>query len=310
MLKFFLNHLLFGLTMFAAAAPPLTGAGSGESGAGAGSGTGTGSGTVPQGGGQGGPADGSGAQPGNQGGQVDGLKQLRETYEKLKNEFEPFQKLGVKADQVSQFQGVYQKVYNEAAAIGRDLGYPDEEIAEALAEDPIRTIEFLRSKAEQLQGQQQDPDDINDRIQQGIQQAMGPIQQRENQRMTDAANTLFERTVHNMAVETFKAEGIDVANIPQDEMFMLTAATSEILKYDDGALKALKYEGKTAAIQKAFTEAKNFLDKYYLARSGRTKLAPPRPGQPPAPAGQPGKKPTLDEMIENPGLINNKYDQR
>lgn len=308
MINFFLNHLLFGFTMFAAAAPPLTGAPSGESGAG--------SGSAPQSGGESAPANGSGTQPGQpaagqqpqQG--VDGLKQLRDTYENLKKEFEPWQKLNVKPDQVSQFQGVYQKVYNEAAAIGRELGYPDDEIAEALAEDPIRTIEFLRNQAAEGQQQPQDGQNLQELIERGIEQRLGPIQQRENVRMTNEANALFERTIHGMAVEAFKAEGIDVANIPQDEMFMLTSAASEILKYDDNALKALKYEGKTAAIQKAFSEAKNYLDKYYLARSGRDKarLAPPSRGangqfQP----QQAGKKPTLDEMIENPGVISDKY---
>lgn len=309
LLQLFFTHTLF----FAAATAPLAGAGnagtnSGESGANS---AGQGGSGAPAGGGTGDAPNGSGTQPpaagGNQG--VDGLKQLRDTYENLKKEFEPWQKLNIKPDQVSQFQGVYQKVYNEAAAIGRELGYPDDEIAEALAEDPIRTIEYLRNQA--AEGQQQQGDqDLQTLIEQGIEQRLGPIQQRENVRMTNEANALFERTVHGMAVEAFKAEGIDVANIPQDEMFMLTSATSEILKYDDAALKSLKYEGKTAAIQKAFQEAKNYLDKYYLARSGRDKarLQPVR-GQNGQfqPQQQNGKKPTLDEMIENPGVISDKY---
>jgi hypothetical protein len=90
-------------------------------------------------------------------------------------------------------------------------------------------------------------------------------------------------------------------------MFMLTTAASEILKYDDAALRELKYGGKTAAVQKAVREAATLLDKYYLARSGRTaaRVQPPRPGQP---AQQPGqKKYSLDEMIENPALVNPKY---
>src|SRR5262249_31902041 len=139
-------------------------------------------------------------------------------------------------------------------------------------------------------------------------QAVGPIQQRENQRMTHEANALFERTVHGLAVESFKAEGIDVANIPPDEMYLLTSATSEILKYDDNALRELKYNGKTAAIQKAFQEARTTLDKYYLARSGRDRARiNPNPGNAngngTGQQQQQAKRPTLDEMIDNPSVI-------
>lgn len=252
-----------------------------------------------------------GQQPGQmQGG--DNIRQLREAYEGIKKEFEPWQKLNLKPEQVSQFSGIYQKVYGEAAAIGRELGYPDEEIAEALAEDPVKTIDFLRNEAYRAQqgdeSQAGQGEDLQSLVQQHIEQALGPIQQRENVRITNEANALFERTVHQLAVDSFKAEGVDVANIPQDEMFMLTSAVSEILKYDEGAMRALKYEGKTAAIQQAFQEARNYLDKYYLARSGREKarVQPARPGQPAA-QSQGGHRPSLDEIIENPGVISQKY---
>jgi hypothetical protein len=240
-----------------------------------------------------------------------GLRQLREAYEGVKAKFEPYEKLGVSPDQISQYSGVYQKAFGEAQAIGRELGYPDSEIAEALAEDPIRTIDFLRNQANMAQQDrtQSGEADLQELIQRNVEQALGPIQQRENVRITDAANQLFETTVRQLVVDAFKAEGVDVGNIPADEMDLLMTATSEILKYDPVALQSLKYEGKTASIQKAFQDARNMFDKYYLARSGRerARISPPRPGQPPARSDQQGRKPTLDEMIENPGLIGQKY---
>lgn len=314
MIKHFLNYFLFACTMFAAGAAPL----GGGSGAGAASGSsGAGAGTSPAGAGSSGAgtsdsgagSPGSQAQPGAQGGQqVDGLRQLRETYETLKKEYEPWQKLGVKPEQVTQFQTVYQKTFEAAASIGRELGYPDEEIQEALAEDPQKTLDFLRNEAQRMQqgGNQRGGDqNLQDLVAQHIEQAIGPIQQRENLRITNEANALFERTVHQLAAEAFKTEGIDIAKAPQDELFMLTSVVSEILKYDPDALKALKYEGKTAAIQKAFTEACTMLDKYYLARSGRDRdrLQPAGRGQQQPGQQQQGKRPSLDEMIDNPELI-------
>ena len=238
---------------------------------------------------------------------ADNIRQLREAYEGIKAKYEPWDKLGIKPEQVTQYSGVYQKLHTEVATLGRNLGYPDDEIAEAMAEDPVRTLDFLRNQAQQGQQADQAQPDLNELVQQHVEQVVGPIQQRENARMTNEANALFERTVHGLAVDTFKQEGLDASQIPQDEMFMLTSAVSEILKYDEGALRALKYEGKTAAIQKAFQEARTYLDKYYLARSGRDKarIAPPRPGQPAQP--QQAHRHTLEEMAENPGLINPKY---
>jgi hypothetical protein len=240
------------------------------------------------------------------------MRQLREAYEGIKQKFEPYEKLGIGADQITQYSGVYQKLHGEVASLGRELGYADNEIAEALAEDPIRTLDFLRNEASKSQDGQQTQggqgENLAELVQQHVEQAIGPIQQRENVRMTSEANALFERTVHQLAVESFKAEGLDVANIPADEMFMLTSAVSEILKYDEGALRSLKYEGKTAPVQKAFQEARTYLDKYYVARAGRDK-ARLQPGARPGQTAQLGqqKKYSLDEMIDNPGVISQKY---
>jgi len=303
MIKHLLSYLLFCGTMFAAGAPAV-GGGGGSEGTGAAPGTGS---AAPTAGSP--PAADAGTGQAPQGG--DNIRQLREAYEGVKRDFEPWQKLGVKPEQVGQFQGVYQKVYGEVASIGRELGYPDEEIAEAMAEDPVRTLDFLRNEAQRVsqgqQGQAGGEQDLNDLVAQHVEQVVGPIQERENLRMTNEANSLFERTVHAEVAGIFKGEGIDVANIPPDEMFMISSAASEILKYDEAALRALKYEGKTAPVQKAVREAITFLDKYYLARAARTsaKVQPTRPGQPAAQPGQ--KKYSLDEMIENPALVNPKY---
>lgn len=315
LLRHLLEFLMFSGTMMFAAATPAIGGGAQPS--------------APPAGDSGGPSGGAPASPpsgqpapAGQPSQIDwntAPQHLRSAYEQtkrslddLQGKYQPWSQLNVKPEQVGQFQGVYTKVYNEAASVGRELGYPDAEISEALAEDPIRTIEFLRNESQRMQsgGQQRGQgEDLQDLVSQHVQQAIGPIQERENIRATNEANSLFERTVHQMATDSFKAEGIDVANIPQDEMFMLASATSEILKYNEDALRDLKYNGKTAAVQQAFQEARTYLDKYYLARSGRDKarLQPvARPGQP-APPPNGGKRPTLDEMIDNPGLIGDKY---
>lgn len=249
--------------------------------------------------------------PSQQGGQVDGLRQLRETYENLKKEFEPWQKLGAKPEQVNQWKAGYEEVFNEASELAQNLGYEESDLSEAIQAKGLSAVrDFLRQQAWQrqqaAQGDQGAQSELamREQMEELVQQHIGPIQERENLRQTEAANQLFERTVHQLAVEHFKAEGLDVAQIPQDEMSLLMSATSEILKYDEKALLALKYEGKTAAVQQAFKEAQTYLDKYYLARAGRdrARLQPARPGQPQQ--AQPGaKKYTLDELAEDPSRI-------
>jgi hypothetical protein len=313
MLRFLLNYFLFTSTMFAAGAPAVGGQGGSSDGAtsgasSSGSGASGGGTSTDQSGASGNDSGRSGpaGQPNDQ-----GLKQLREAYEGVKAKFEPYEKLNLKPDQIQQYSGVYQKLYGEAQNIGTNLGYTEQEIAEALALNPVATMDLLRTQMQQAEQERQQSGraDLEDMAQQLVEQRLGPIEQRENQRMTDAANQLFEQTTRQLAVESFKAEGLDVANIPPEEMDLLMSATSEILKYDQDALKALKYEGKTAAIQKAFQEARTAFDKYYLARVGRdkTRLQPARPGQPASPANGAAKKHTLDELIDNPGLISQKY---
>jgi hypothetical protein len=216
---------------------------------------------------------------------------------------------------------VYEKTYSQIASIGRQLGYPDAEIIEAIQEDPVATLDFLRNEfasRQQGRGEQRDPNaNLQELVESRLQEALAPINERENTRMTNEANSVFERTAYQMAGEMYRQEGLDIANVPQEETELLLSATSEILKYDEDALRALKYEGKTAAIQKAFTEAKTMLDKYFIARSQRSGSQVQRGGQPGrAPNGQfqagqggqgGGKRPTLDEMIDNPALINQKY---
>lgn len=255
----------------------------------------------------------SGAPQGQQPtGSGDNIRQLREAYEGVKRDLEGWQKLGIQPDQVGQFRGVYDKVYGEVASLGRELGYPDEEIAEALREDPVRTLDFLRNQAAQAQqGQQQQDDgrDLQELVAQHVEQAIQPIQQRENLRMTNEANSLFERVAYQEIVDIFKGEGMDAAQIPQEEKEFIIEQASELLKYDENALRDLKYQGKTAAVQKAVRDVMSRVDKYYLSRSGRDRqrVQPARQGQA-APQG--ARKPTLDEMIENPSVIDEAQGRR
>lgn len=306
---------------FATAVNPVVGAGAGETGGGgAGSGAGAGGGT---------PQTGHSTQPTHPA-DSGNIAMLRGEYDKVKKDYtdvngkwEPWSKVvgDHKPEQFQQYSQTYTKVFEQAKGLADSLGYSEAELIEALTADPVKTLDYLRQEAfdteqggEQGGGQQ---GDLQQQIDSMVSERLGPIQERENVRMTTEANATFERTVHGMIVEDFKKLGIDAAGIEADEREMLMTATSEMLKYDEGAVWALKYEGKTAGVQKAYQEAKTFLDKYFVSRSNRERARTgtgagggggARPGQ----GGQQqqqqqGKRPSLDEMINDPGTISEKY---
>lgn len=202
--------------------------------------------------------------------------------------------------------------------IGQELGYDKNEILEVLHEDPLKTLNFLQNKWAEEQagggggGEGDEEAQLADLVNQHVEKALGPIQQRENVRITNEANSLFERTAHGELTAAFKEEGVDISKVAPEEMFMYISAASEIMKYDATALHGLKYEGKTAPIQKAVREAKTFLDKYFMARAARERAGIAGGGanrnrQPQGGQGGGNQKHTLDELIEDPSLINAKY---
>jgi hypothetical protein len=241
-----------------------------------------------------------------------GYEKLKSDYEKLQGDYKPWadwsKNVGITHDQLPGVHGVYQNLYSQASELAEALGYAEDELVEALQKDPVKTLDYLRNQMAKAEGGREGAGDtsLEEQVEAMIEQRMAPIQERENERLTDAANQRFEQIVHSSIVEAFKAEGLDVAQIPEKESFMLMNATSEILKYDEKALVELKKGGGQAAIQKAFHQAKTYLDEYYMSRSGRERgriQGPPKI----TPPGAPPRRPTLDEMAEEPTLINPRY---
>jgi len=241
----------------------------------------------------------------------EGYNKLKADYEKLQADHKPWQSLNVKPDEVGRYQQSYQQVYTELKGIGDSLGIDEAEVADAIrAHGLLPVLDQLRYEAQQAEAagsgdaaaiQQQE---LEERIAAGIETRLSPVLQRENQRMVHEANTLTENIITQLATDTFKTAGMDFVGAPPElKDFILTGVT-EALKYDDAGMKALKYEGKTAPIQKAFQAFTAMWDAAYLARramEGKIVAPAVRPGQPkPAVAG---KQPGFDEMINNPDSI-------
>lgn len=242
----------------------------------------------------------------------EGYNKLKADYEKLQNDHKPWQSLNVKPDEVGHFQQSYQQVYDEMKGIGDSLGIAEKEVADAIKlHGLLPVLDQLRYEAQQADAaaggdqtaiQQQE---LEERIAAGIETRLSPVLQRENQRIVNEANTLVENTITQLATDAFKTAGLDYAGAPPElKEFILTGAT-EALKYDDDGMKAVKFGGKTAAVQKAFQTFTAMFDAAYLARRKMEgNVVPgPRQGQQRPPAGAPGKSPSLEEMINSPDSI-------
>jgi hypothetical protein len=241
----------------------------------------------------------------------DGYSKLKADFEKLQGDYKPWQALNVKPDQVGQYQQTYQNIHTELSGIANNLGIDEREVADAIrAHGLLPVLDHLRQEAQQSQLANSGDEnarwqqELDERINTGIESRLSPVLERENLRITSEANTLVENTISTLANDSFKAAGIDWNGAPPElKNFVMTGVT-EVLKYDDDGMIAIKTQGKTASIQKAFQTFQSMWDAAYMARRKMEGGMPPpvrRPGQP-APPVQ-GKRPSLDEMLDNPDRI-------
>lgn len=291
------------------------GAGTGSGGAGEGTGAGSGGG-APAGGIPAGGAPAAAPQLNWESAPVqlrEGYNKLKAEHEALQKQFEPWKGINVKPDEVGRYQQSYQQVYTELKGIGDSLGIDEAEVADAIrVHGLLPVLDQLRYESQQAEAagsgdqaaiQQQE---LEERINAGIETRLSPVLQRENQRMVHEANTLTENTITRLATEAFKAGGMDFAASPPELRDFILTGVTEALKYDDGALRDIKFSGKTAGIQKAFQTFTAMWDAAYLARRKMEGNVVPGPRQPQRlpPGGSPqGKLPSIDEQINNPDLI-------
>jgi hypothetical protein len=242
----------------------------------------------------------------------EGYNKLKSEMEQLQQQYAPWKGLNVQPGEVQNLQHNYQQVYGEMKGIGNRLGINEAEITDAVrVHGLLPVLDQLRREFDQAQaannGDQEAirAQELEQRIQDGIQTALSPIQQRENQRLVHEANTRVENTITQMAIDSFKTAGLDFQAAPPElKEFILTGVT-EALKYDDAALKDIKFNGKTAGIQRAFQTFQAMWDSAYLARrkmEGGMAVRPPAGQQRPS-QGATGKQPSLEDMINDPNSI-------
>jgi hypothetical protein len=217
------------------------------------------------------------------------IRQLREQYETLKRQYEPYQSLG-KPEEIQSQVAIAQKLVTTAVELGTSLGYEEAQIRESLAEDPDGTIAFLRNKQAEADKNNGQTPDIKKLLKEELARELKPFQQEREQRLIEKAHSTFDTAFDAQIAELFKED--KPANDELDELY---DRAFRIVERNPEIIKQLK-EGKGSGIAQIVQAAKTSFDKAYLARYTReTKglTQPKAPGQ-----QQAVQKVSLEDMIQ------------
>ena len=232
-------------------------------------------------------------------------KQLQEQYEQARKQLDSYSQLG-KPEELQGLTARYQGWHNESVKLGRALGYSEESIQAAFADNPLETLSFLKQQFTQSQGAEQnlsDPRQLRSLVERVVNEQTRPVTEHINGQIAERGVATFNQTfdaAFDKAYPPDKHQGF-----PEVVKKLLKDATTEMMKYDPQALHRLKTEGRTADIERFFESARAMVMNALIAYSG---WEAKRSGMPGPGNVVPGKKKfTLDDIIDDPSVIGAKY---
>jgi hypothetical protein len=192
------------------------------------------------------------------------MRQLREQYESLKSQFEPYKAFG-KPEELQPRIKIADSVMESAVAAGVDLGYTEQEIREALTEDPWGAIQlFQKELAEARAAGKQPQIDVKNLVRREVDQATKTYREAEDRRRAQEAANRYDTEAARQIDAIYKDE-----NLSEEERDAVYGVATTLFQQDKEAYKVLREEGKVALVQKYVKEAKDSLDRYYSLRSQR-----------------------------------------
>lgn len=253
------------------------------------------------------------SQPGNNGDIEDGnWRQLRTKYEETRARAAVLDKIAdrVPADKLESVATRWHGIQTEASTLAKELGYEDADFAEAFEIDPIKVLSTLRAEKETAASRQTNPQKPNEtsaqyeaRMQQMIAQAVKPFSEHINKQISDQvmAKVDTEFTTHFDAA---------LPNAPKGIRELVQDYVSEALAHDPNALVAMKANGDFSRVKEVvdFTAGrlKSVFTEWVAAERARA-TGSTRSGSTQTTAATGSSRPTLDDIINDPGVLGPQY---
>lgn len=238
-------------------------------------------------------------------------KQLREGYQKHKDRAAILDSLGIDSAELPSVIATFTKIRTEASTLAKDLGYDDADFKEAFAADPAQTLALLRSEkskaatAPPTQRQPgESPADHAQRIKDEVAAQTKPFTEHINRQMTETA-------LAKIGTEFNTAYDAALPNTPTEVRELVNDYVSEYLAGQPSILEGMKTKGDYSAVAETVKFVAGRLQGVFSAwvKSEQARAGTRSTSRTPSPAApvNGNRRPTLDEMIENPGLIGEAY---
>lgn len=237
------------------------------------------------------PAPGSAApSPGASPQDSPNIRQLREQYETLKGQHEPWQRLNAKPEEVQQRLAVFQNIEREALELGEQLGYDAAEVKEFLGKDPVQVLAHLRQQAQSAQPKTLSPQELKKQLDRLVEDRLKPITEREEARLVKEAAFKFDGEFDRLFKDNFKD------GLPDEAREAIYEMVGQMVGDDAAACKRLKFEGQVSDVAKYFDQAKTrflkVMNSYVQHERKRTGT-----GDPQVPNGQKPSSTRMDAKL-------------
>lgn len=235
---------------------------------------------------------------------------LRTKYDTAKTRAAILDNLGLPDTELTGAVGVFKAIHTEVTTLAKELGYTDEaDVKAAFEKDPAGILAVLRKEKAEKAAQTQVPQrtgettvDYDKRIADEVAKQTKPYTEHINKQISDAVTAKIGTEFHTAFTTA-------LPDAPQTLRDLVEDYVTEHLVGNTDALVAMKTKGDYAAVSDAVKMVAGRLKSVFAdwvksesKRSGNSRMtADPTTGLPVT------KRPTLDDMINDPGLINEKY---
>ncbi len=182
-------------------------------------------------------------------------------------------------ERVNQLHSAYEAKVQQVLPMGRSLGYTEQQIRQAMLEDPKGTAAYLQQEYSKPTTETRAEQErrleslVNDRVK--------PIQERFDETINREANARYEGERDRL----FKTEFVD--GLPDDNREEFFEILDGLVANDPAALQRLKFQNQVSDVARHMAQAKTIFMKRHTAyiahERGRGSTPPPTaPGTPPA----------------------------